>query len=57
MDPYPSQQHEGLQHAVYWLQQEVNQARFKPTSPKKSEVELGGGARVKLFDKNQVLSK
>ena len=34
MDPHPSQQHAGLQHAVWQLQQEVtkSKARFKPTS-------------------------
>ena len=39
MDPHPSQQHVGLQHAVYQLQQEVSRhkARLKPTLPKKSE--------------------
>ena len=36
-DPNPSQQHEGLHHAVRQLQQEVTRpkARFKPNSPEK----------------------
>ena len=40
-DPYPSQQHAGLHHAVCWPQQDVNRpkARFKPTLPKKSGVD------------------
>ena len=39
----PSQQHSGLRHAVWRLQQEVTRpkARFKPTSPKKSGVDEG----------------
>ena len=43
MDPHASQQHEGLQHAVWWLQQEVTRpnARFKPTLPEKSGVDGG----------------
>ena len=38
MDPNPSQQ-----HAVFWPQQEVTRpkASFKPTSPKKSDVDGG----------------
>ena len=41
MDPYPS-----WQHLVWWPQQEVTRpnARFKPTSPKKSGV-VGGAIR------------
>ena len=44
MDPHPSQQHVGIQHAVLQLQQEVTRpkARFKPTSPKNSGVDGGG---------------
>ena len=41
MDPLPSQQHEGLHHSVWQLQQEITRekARFKPTSPEKSGVD------------------
>ena len=40
MDPHPSQEHAGLHHAVWQLQQEVTwlKARFKPTLPEKSGV-------------------
>ena len=50
MDPHPSQQHAGLHHAVWQLQQEVTRpkARFKPTSPKKSEVD-GGADQVPTY--------
>ena len=46
MDPHPSLQHAGLQHTVWWLQQEVTRpkARFKPTSSKKYGVD-GGAIR------------
>ena len=38
-----SPQHTGLQHAVFRLQQEVTRpkAKFKPTLPEKSEVDVG----------------
>ena len=41
VDPYPRQQNSGLQHAVWWPKQEVSRpnARFKPTLPKKSELD------------------
>lgn len=44
VDPYPSQQHAGLQHAVFHLQLEVTRrkARFKPTLTEKS---FGGWMR------------
>ena len=50
MDPHPSQQHAGLHHAVWQLQQEVTRlkARFKPTSPKKSGVD-GGANQVPTY--------
>ena len=40
LDPHPSQLHEGIHHAVGWLQQEVTRpkARFKPTLTEKSGV-------------------
>ena len=44
VDPYPSQQHAGLQHAVFHLQLEVTRrkARFKPALTEKS---FGGWMR------------
>ena len=41
MDPHPTQQHAGLQHAVWQLQQEVTRpnAKFKSSSPEKSGVD------------------
>ena len=49
MDPHPAQKHAGLQHAVWWPQQEVTRpkARFEPTSPEKSGLDgahVGGGS-------------
>ena len=46
-EPSPSQQHAGLHHAVWQLQQEVTRprARFKPTLPEKSGVD-GGANQV-----------
>ena len=43
VNSHPSQQHEGLQNAVWWLQQEVTRpkVKFKPTLPKKSGVDGG----------------
>ena len=43
MDPHPSQQHAGLHHAFWQLQQEATRlnARFEPASPKKSGVDGG----------------
>ena len=51
MDPHPSQQHAGLHHAVRQLQQEVTRpkTRFKPTLPKKSEVDGGSKSGAKRF--------
>ena len=42
VDPYPSQQHAGLNNAGKCLQQDVTRpkARFKPTSLKKSGVDI-----------------
>ena len=50
MDPHPNQQHAGLHHAVWQLQQEVTKpkARFKPTSPEKSGVN-GGANQVPAY--------
>ena len=50
MDPHPSQQHAGLQHAVRQVQQEGTRpkARLKPTSPGKSGVD-GGANQVPTY--------
>ena len=50
MDPDPSQQHAGFQHAVWQLPQKVTRpkARFKPTLPMKSGVD-GGANQVQKY--------
>ena len=51
MDPHPSQQHEGPKIAVIQMQLDETRpkARFKPTLPKKSGVDVGAIRAVRFF--------
>ena len=50
-DSHPSQQHTGLLHAVWQPQQVVTRpkARFQPTSPKKSGVDLSFKIKLRII--------
>ena len=50
MDPHPSQQHAGLQNAVWWLQQEVTRPKqgLNLTSAKKYGAEGGCKSRANI---------
>ena len=55
MDPHPSQNNAGPQHAVLQQQQEVTRpkARFKPTLPQKSAVDRGAIFQFPFLPRDQ----